>query len=73
MIRSGGSDGTTSDASAGHCHSELGALRNQVDRRARKKLIIASILCLIFTVGEAVGMMILTLSFLCYIRLQMPF
>lgn len=36
----------------GHCHRERD---ENVDRKARKKLIIASILCVIFMIGEVVG------------------
>ncbi|KAK2703264.1 proton-coupled zinc antiporter SLC30A2-like [Artemia franciscana] len=35
-----------------HCHSNLS---NIADKRARRKLIIASTLCLLFMIGEAVG------------------
>uniref|UniRef100_A0A1B6H9H4 Zinc transporter 2 n=1 Tax=Homalodisca liturata TaxID=320908 RepID=A0A1B6H9H4_9HEMI len=36
-----------------HCHRDNG--QNQIDRRARRKLIIASILCLVFMIVECVG------------------
>lgn len=37
---------------SGHCHRS----RNEdIDKRARRKLIIASVLCVIFMIGEIVG------------------
>ncbi|XP_071440781.1 proton-coupled zinc antiporter SLC30A2-like isoform X2 [Hetaerina americana] len=39
-------------ADLGHCHQER---NNAVDVRARRKLIIASILCVLFMIGEIVG------------------
>lgn len=36
-----------------HCHRDSG--HSQVDKRARRKLITASILCLIFMVVEVIG------------------
>jgi zinc transporter 2 len=38
-----------------HCHSPEAAAANNVDKRARRKLIIASVLCLLFMVVEIVG------------------
>jgi Co/Zn/Cd efflux system component len=38
-----------------HCHSPEAGAANNVDKRARRKLIIASVLCLLFMVVEIVG------------------
>ena len=36
-----------------HCH--VGHKKSGLDKKARKKLIVASVLCLVFMVGEVVG------------------
>ncbi|XP_013393812.1 zinc transporter 2 isoform X2 [Lingula anatina] len=41
-------------AKGSHCHNKF-RTANEVDRRARRKLIMASVLCLAFTIGEVVG------------------
>ncbi|XP_067945824.1 proton-coupled zinc antiporter SLC30A2-like [Watersipora subatra] len=46
---------STSSKDGDHCHSHLSSKMTEVDKIARRKLIIASILCLGFTIGEAVG------------------
>ena len=37
-----------------HCHSSQPE-EDRLDRRARNKLILASVLCILFVIGEAVG------------------
>ena len=37
---------------SGHCHRSR---NEEIDKRARRKLIIASILCVVFMIGEIVG------------------
>lgn len=44
-----------SHRSSAHCHRDLESQMPEIDKIARRKLIIASILCLLFTIGEAVG------------------
>ncbi|XP_012274356.1 zinc transporter 2 isoform X2 [Orussus abietinus] len=44
--------GNLSISAEDHCHRER---NDQIDKKARKKLIIASILCVIFMIGEIVG------------------
>lgn len=44
---------TVHTESAEHCHDD--ELQQEIDKKARKKLWIASILCVIFMIGEAVG------------------
>ena len=38
---------------ATHCHA--GRKKSGLDKKARKKLIVASVLCLAFMIGEVVG------------------
>jgi len=48
-------DPPSSTENGTHCHTELSARMPEVDKIARKKLIVASVLCLLFTIGEATG------------------
>ena len=43
---------TSGDIVGTHCHKER---YHSIDKRARRKLIFASILCLLFMIGEVVG------------------
>lgn len=56
-FRSTQSDGDSIDTQSNgtHCHTDLNTQLPEIDKQARKKLVIASILCLLFTIGEAVG------------------
>uniref|UniRef100_A0A2C9KC23 Zinc transporter 2-like n=1 Tax=Biomphalaria glabrata TaxID=6526 RepID=A0A2C9KC23_BIOGL len=47
------SEGEASELTDSHCHSQL--KKSGFDKKARTKLIIASILCLVFMTGEMVG------------------
>ena len=56
-FRTSYSDDQSSDSQSNgtHCHTDLNTKLPEIDQRARKKLVIASVLCLVFTIGEAVG------------------
>lgn len=46
-------DESDQDSESSHCHGD--SRRKTVDKKARKKLIVASLLCLSFMVGEIIG------------------